>query len=106
MKQYYAQFVRVTAKPGTYDELLQTLQHFSESSELLKPAAGCIYYLIGATEEPNVVWVSELWTSKEAKDAVAANPESARAMKEIFIPLVESMGKPTVLTIVGGAGIQ
>lgn len=103
MKQYCAQHVKATVKPGKRDELLQQLQQLS--AELLTRASGCIYYLISTTEEPDVVWISELWTSKEAKDAVAMKPESAKAMKELM-PLVASMTDRTNLTVVGGTGID
>ena len=103
MKQYCAQHVKVTVKPGKRDELIQQLQQLS--AELLTRASGCIYYLISTTEEPDVVWISELWTSKEAKDAVAMKPESAKAMKELM-PLVASMTDRTNLTVVGGTGID
>ena len=103
MKQYCAQHVKATVKPGKRDELIQQLQQLS--AELLTRASGCIYYLISTTEEPDVVWISELWTSKEAKDAVAIKPESAKAMKELM-PLIASMTDRTNLTVVGGAGID
>jgi quinol monooxygenase YgiN len=103
MKQYCAQHVKATVKPGKRDELIQQLQQLS--AELLTRASGCIYYLISTTEEPDVVWISELWTSKEAKDAVAMKPESAKAMKELM-PLVASMTDRTNLTVVGGTGID
>jgi quinol monooxygenase YgiN len=103
MKQYCAQHVKATVKPGKRDELIQQLQQLS--AELLTRASGCIYYLISTTEEPDVVWISELWTSKEAKDAVAMKPESAKAMKELM-PLVASMTDRTNLTVVGGTGIN
>jgi len=105
MKKYYAQHVKITAKPGMRDELIKALQQLTEQSDLLKPAAGCIYYLIGTTEESDVVWLSELWTSKEAKDAVATDPESAKLMRDTFVPLVASLGEPTITTVVGGVGI-
>lgn len=103
MKQYCAQHVKATVKPGKRDELIQQLQQLS--AELLTRASGCIYYLISTTEEPDVVWISELWISKEAKDAVAMKPESAKAMKELM-PLVASMTDRTNLTVVGGTGID
>jgi len=103
MKQYCAQHVKATVKPGKRDELIQQLQQLS--AELLTRASGCIYYLISTTEEPDVVWISELWTSKEAKDAVAMKPVSAKAMKEL-LPLVASMTDRTNLTVVGGTGID
>jgi quinol monooxygenase YgiN len=103
MKQYCAQHVKATVKPGKRDELIQQLQHLS--ADLLTRASGCIYYLISTTEEPDVVWISELWTSKEAKDAIAMKPESAKAMKELM-PLIASMTDRTNLTVVGGTGID
>jgi len=103
MKHYCAQHVKATVKPGKRDELIQQLQQLS--AELLTRASGCIYYVISTTEEPDVVWISELWTSKEAKDAVAMKPESAKAMKELM-PLVASMTDRTNLTVVGGTGID
>lgn len=103
MKQYCAQHVKVTVKPGKRDELIQQLQQLS--AEVLTRASGCIYYLISTTEEPDVVWISELWTSKEAKDAVAMKPESAKAMNELM-PLIASMTDRTNLTVVGGTGID
>ena len=109
MKQYCAQHVKATVKPGKRDELIQQLQQLS--AELLTRASGCIYYLISTTEEPDVVWISELWTSKERrdgdmdKDAVAKKSESAKAMKELM-PLVASMTDRTNLTVVGGTGID
>jgi quinol monooxygenase YgiN len=103
MKQYYAQHVKATVKPGKRDELIQHLQQLS--AELLTRASGSIYYLISTTEEPDVVWISELWTSKEAKDAIAMTPASVKAMKE-FMPLIVSMTDRTHLTVVGGTGID
>src|SRR5215472_13179947 len=104
MKQYCAQHAKATARPGKRDELIQQLQQ-QLSAGLLTRASGCIYYLISTTEEPDVVWISELWTSKEAKDAVAMKPESAKAMKELM-PLVASMTDRTNLTVVRGTGIE
>jgi len=103
MKHYCAQHVKATVKQGKRDELIQQLQQVS--AELLTRASGCIYYVISTTEEPDVVWISELWTSKEAKDAVAMKPESAKAMKELM-PLVASLTDRTNLTVVGGTGID
>lgn len=104
-QQYYAQHVKTIAKPGKRDELIQQLKQVIKSTGLLKDNSGCIYYLISTTEEPDAVCVSELWTSKEAKDAVEKNPESAKVMKEL-IPLVASMADRTVMTVVGGIGIK
>jgi quinol monooxygenase YgiN len=102
MKQYYAQHGKMTIKPGKRDEVIQRL---NESVELLDRIPGCVYYLISTTDEPDVVWISELWLSKEAKDGLATSPESAKAMKDLM-PLIVSMTDRTVMTVVGSFGTQ
>jgi quinol monooxygenase YgiN len=101
MKQYYAQHAKMIVSPGKRDELIQRL---NESLELFTRIPGCIYYLIGKTEESNIVWLSELWISKEAKDAVAMAPESVKVMKEVM-PFVVSVLDRTTMTVVNGFGI-
>jgi quinol monooxygenase YgiN len=102
MKQYYAQHAKMIVKPDKRDELIQRL---NESIEQLKRIPGCIYYLISTTEEPDVVWVAELWDSKEAKDGVATSPETAKVMKELM-PLVVSVTDRTGMTVVAGFATQ
>ena len=102
MKQYHAQHMKVTAQPGQRDALIQQLD---ASIGMLKRTPGCIYYLISTTDEPDAVCVSELWASKEAKDAVAKDPESAKVMSQLA-PLIAAMGERTTMTVVGGVGIE
>jgi quinol monooxygenase YgiN len=102
MKQYYAQQAKMITQPGKRDEVIQRL---SKSLEVLKRTPGCIYYLISTTEEPDVIRGSELWVSKEAKDALASSPETAQVMKELM-PLIVSVTDQTVMTVVGGFGLE
>ncbi len=102
MKHYYAQQVKAIIQPGKRDELIERL---NKSIGMLQRTPGCIYYLISVTEEPDVVWVSELWESKEAKDALAGDPESAKIMQELT-PLIVSMAERTTMTVVGGFGLE
>jgi quinol monooxygenase YgiN len=102
MKQYYAQHGKMIVKSGSRDEAIRLV---NESIEVLSRTHGCVYYVIGTTEEPDTVWISELWTSKEAKDALAASPETEEVMKELM-PLVVSMSNRTVMTVVGGLGLE
>ena len=103
MKQYYAKHAKMILKPGKRDEVIQQLNE--SIGVLFERAPGCIYYLISTTEEPDVVWISELWTSKEAKDALAKTPESTRVMQGLM-PLIVSASDQTVMTVVGGFGIE
>jgi quinol monooxygenase YgiN len=102
MGQNIAQHAKVTVKPGRRDEVIERLK---ESVDVLLRTPGCIYYLISTTDEPDVVWISELWASKEAKDAIATSPESAQVMKELM-PLVVSVTERTLLSVVGGFGVE
>jgi quinol monooxygenase YgiN len=101
MKRYYAQHAKTIVRPGKRDEVIQRL---NESIELLKRTPGCIYYLISTTEEPDVVWIAELWASKEAKEGLATSPEAAKVMKELM-PLIVSVTDRTAMTVVGGFGV-
>ena len=101
MKQYYAQQVKTIAKPGKRDELIELLRG---AIEILERTPGCIYYLVSTTDEPDAIWVWELWASKEAKDALATNPETAEAMKALM-PHIASTTDRTIMTVVEGFGI-
>ena len=102
MQRYFAQHGKMTVQPGKRDEVIQRL---GESIEVLQRTPGCIYYLIGTTDEPDAIWISELWASREAKEALATSPETAKVMKEIM-PLVISLTDQTVMTVVAGYGVQ
>ena len=102
MNNYFAQHAKMTVKPNMRDEVIQLL---NKSAELLDRIPGCVYYLISIPEEPDVVWVSELWTSKEAKDALAASPETTKTMKELM-PFIASVTDRTGMRVVGGFGMQ
>jgi len=102
MKHYYAQQVKAIVQPGKRDELIERL---NGSLEVLQRAPGCVHYLISITDEPDVVWISELWESKEAKDALANDPESAKVMQELA-PFIVSMADRATMTVVGGFGLE
>jgi len=100
-KQHYAQQVKMTALPGKRDELIQRLH---AAIEALGHFPGCLYYLVSTTDEPDIIWICELWTSKEAKDALATSPETAEAMKALM-PLIASTTDRTIMTVVDGFGL-
>ena len=60
------------ALPGKRDELVVLLTRRSDALE----AVGCLAYEVGVNdEEPDVVFVVELWTSADAHKASLALPE-------------------------------
>ncbi len=108
MKQpAYLQHVKTIAKPGKRDELVLRLEQIIEP---LKQNPSCIYYLICTTEEPDVVWVTELWESKEAKDTAPTamanlSPADRERVQKELMPLVASMTEQMAMTVVGGKGL-
>jgi|SRR6185503_3380995 len=107
-QKLYAQHVKAVAKPGKRDELIRFLEQ--TANRFLTNSPHCLQYLIGTTEEPDSVWVLELWTSKKAKDDDPTNlinmsPEDRDQIQSQFAPLIVSMTDRIGMTIVGGKGI-
>jgi quinol monooxygenase YgiN/quercetin dioxygenase-like cupin family protein len=59
--------MKFTAQPGRGDELAQLLLQAADS---LRDTAGCELYVINrVSEQPDQIWVTELWLSQDALDA-------------------------------------
>jgi quinol monooxygenase YgiN len=99
----YGIYTRHTAKPGQRDNLVANLLR---AADLLRDNPGCIHWVVNTTDEPDVVWVNVVWSSKEAHDA-ALQPEDMRAlMGEARQFLSEDvMAQQTFMTPVGGKGL-
>ena len=97
----YGLFGSFIAKEGMRDELLHILL---EASDLLKQNTGCIHYVISTSDDANTVWVFETWTNKNAHDT-SLEPEDVRMLIHKAMPLIESMGNQTELSVNGGKGI-
>lgn len=66
----YALFGKLTAHPGKREELTKIMLE----SETLKDMEGCIYYILHEAEDnPDDLWITELWESKEAHTASLKN---------------------------------
>lgn len=60
-------YVKITANGGQGDELAQAMLRVADS---LRAAPGCELYLINRSpEQPDVIWVTELWLDQESLDA-------------------------------------
>ncbi|MFC4600885.1 putative quinol monooxygenase [Cohnella hongkongensis] len=97
----YAMLGQLIAHPGKRDELAGRLL---ESAETLQGMEGCIYYIIGeSADEPDALWVTELWESEEAHAASLEN-ESVLAVIQSCRPLIAGV-KPVKLRPLGGKGL-
>ena len=98
----YACYVKFTARPGQRDALVALLL---EAAAQVDAAPGCHIYLINTVhEDPNVVWVTELWDSQADAEA-QLRQEGARERIQQVIALLACSPDRTILEPVGGKGL-
>ena len=99
----YALLNKLTAKP---DQRQQVVDILLESGMLLFPDnPDCHMYMVSeATEDPNVIWVTDVWTSKESHEEALKAPE-LRPYVEKSMPLLEGMPEQIEIRPVGGIGL-
>lgn len=99
----YALLNRVTAKPGERHRLVEILL---ESGKLFDDDPACQLYLVGeANDDPNVVWVVDVWTTQEAHEKALKAP-AMRPFVERAMPLLEGMPEQIEIRPRGGKGLQ
>jgi quinol monooxygenase YgiN len=93
---------RLTAKPGQRRRVVEILL---ESGKLFDDNPACLLYLVSeATDEPDVIWVVDLWTDQEAHAEALQAPE-LRPFVEQAMPLLEGMPEQIGVRAVGGKGL-
>ena len=97
----YGLIGKFSAQPGRRDDLVGYLL---QAAELLEQNPDCLLYVVSTSDEPEAVWVSELWTDEAAHD-VSLEPEDIRALIEEARPLIAGMSDQTRLTVHGGKGL-
>lgn len=98
----FAMYGKMTAQPGKRDELARLLL---ESEAALQEMEGCLLYILNESEdEPDVLWVTELWESAEAHDASLRN-EKVLALIQRCRPLIAGVSSVPVRPI-GGKGLS
>ncbi len=91
------------AKTGQGRELSKLLM---EASELVARRKGCIFYLVSIEPgNPDLIWVTEAWDSKEDHDNSISDPAAMELINRA-IPLMEALpAKGQELMVIGGHGI-
>lgn len=92
---------KLTALPGSRDELLELLLR---AAELLEDNPDCIHYLVSVSDEADAVWVTETWTDRHAHDASLQDDE-IRALIASAAPLVATISDQVEMTVLGGKGL-
>lgn len=96
-------YVRMTAQPGQGRALAETLLRVAEG---LRTAPGCELYVINASpDEPDVVWVTEVWADEAASDKALSSDLGEVGIGEVLQLLA---GPPELvdLTPLGGPGLN
>lgn len=101
---YYGLHGKLVAKEGKGKELSRILL---DAAALMKSAKGCHLYAVSIdSSNPNEVWVTEIWETKEDH----ANSLNLPGVKELIgkaIPILDgSPQKGQELEILGGLGIK
>ena len=93
---------KVLAQPGRRDALLEVVL---EAAETLGDLPECELYIVNtASDEPEAIWVTELWASEEAH-ARSLERDDVRALIQRGRLLIAGMGEQVRLTPVGGKGL-
>ena len=94
---------KVLAQPGRRDALVDVLL---EAAALLGDTPECELYIVNtASDEPEAIWVTELWASEEAH-ARSLERDDVRALIQRGRLLMAGMGEQVRLTPVGGKGLR
>jgi quinol monooxygenase YgiN len=93
---------RLTAKPGQRQPVVEILR---KSGQLFDQNPACLLYLVSeSTDDPDLVWVIDLWTSQEAHAEALKAPE-LRPFVEQALPLLQGMPEQIEVRPVGGKGL-
>lgn len=97
----FGMYAKLVAKAGQRDALTAILLRGVDGLR----AHGCELYLINhAPENADVVWVTEVWDSREAHAASLQLPETRAAIAEAM-PLLTGEFESIELRVVGGLGL-
>jgi quinol monooxygenase YgiN len=95
-------YAKATAKPGQGEALAGKLLEVAHS---LREVPGCELYVINrAADDPDVVWVTEIWSSQEALDDSLATEEARARIPEVLALVAENGFERIDLEPLGGAG--
>ena len=101
-RMYYGLTGKMIAVEGKRDELAAILL---DAAKELRKNADCLVYIVSVSEtEPNAIWVSEVWKSKQAH-ADSLKPASTREMIARARPLIAGFGERFETQPLGGKGL-
>jgi quinol monooxygenase YgiN len=97
----YGYLGSMRTRPGHRDAVVAILLRAADG---LSPA-GCQLYVVSVSEtDPDVIWVTEVWESKEQHDASLELPETKAAIAAAM-PMLTGEFDNRELRVVGGLGV-
>lgn len=97
--EMYGLISQMVTEDGKRDELIEILL------DSVSGMPGCVSYVVGKdSADPNVLWITEVWESKEKHEASLSLPAVQDAMGK-GRPLIAEMGTRAETVPVGGHGI-
>ncbi|WP_312185632.1 MULTISPECIES: putative quinol monooxygenase [Brevundimonas] len=96
----YGLIGKMTAQPGHRDELVRVL------IEGVSGLPGCLSYIVALDPlEPEVIWITEAWQSKEAQGASLTLPAVRDAISR-GRPMIAGMSRVAETAPAGGYGLS
>ena len=93
---------KLKAHPGQRDALIDYLLR---ASDLMPEMEGCYLYVVSkAADDPDILWITEVWRSREDHQASLAN-EAVRAIITLARPLIADVSGGFDVVPVGGKGL-
>lgn len=97
----YGYLGTMRARPGARDRVVELLLAGQDHT----PMPGCRLYAISTAEtDPDLIWVNEIWDSKEAHDASLQLPGVRATISEVM-PLLTGEFTSQEVTVRGGIGL-
>jgi quinol monooxygenase YgiN len=98
----YGYIGSMRARPGSRDEVIAILLGGADGLR----AAGCqVYAVCTAPEDPDIIWVTEVWDSAEAHHSSLQLPETKAAISRAM-PMLTGEFTRQELVVAGGLGVR
>jgi quinol monooxygenase YgiN/mannose-6-phosphate isomerase-like protein (cupin superfamily) len=96
-------YARCTANPGQGDALAEKLLGVAEA---LQAVPGCELYVINrAADDPETIWVTEIWRSQEELDASLETEEAKASIPDVLALVQEGSFERVDVVPLGGVGL-
>ena len=100
----YGLFGKLQSQAGKGDELAEILL---KAASLMEDAEGCVVYIVNkSADNPDSIWVMEVWESKDAHDDSFNIPGIRELIAQAVPILAERTQDGLTLEVLGGKGLK